>query len=149
MKLTEEENRKALVWYQRYLNDKAKFSELEDILFEGNRYHRDDYEDNGHISFDSPYDIEVDMDELAEILELDEDEQPTEKQIEEHQEARFKEQMECGEGFSFSHYYLYLLVIDDKEFWIRTLHGDGGYRESFSGPFDSAEDCVEGATYLG
>ena len=149
MKLTEEENQKVVAWYRRYLDGEAKFSELQCILFEGNRYHREDYEDNGHISFDSPYDIEVDMDELAEILELDEDVQPTEKQIEEYQEARFEEEMECGEEFSCSHYYLYLLMVDDKELWIRTLHGDGGYRESFSGPFDSAEDCLADATYVG
>lgn len=60
MKLTEEENRKALDWYQRYLNDKAKFSELEDILFEGNRFHREDYEETGVISFTSSGDIDVD-----------------------------------------------------------------------------------------
>ena len=59
MKLTEEENRKALDRYQRYLNNKAKFSELEGILFEGNRYHRYDYEEDGVISFVSPEDIDV------------------------------------------------------------------------------------------
>ena len=88
------------------------------------------------------------MDELAEILDLDQDEQPTEKQIEKHQEARFKQEIKFGEGFSCSHYYLYLFMVDDKEFWIRTLHGDKGYRESFSAPFDSAEDWVEDATTL-
>ena len=49
MKLTEEENQKVVAWYRRYLDSEAKFSELQNILFEGNRYHRDDYEEDGVI----------------------------------------------------------------------------------------------------
>ena len=49
MKLTKEENQKVLAWYRRYLDSEAKFSELQNILFEGNGYHRDDYEEDGVI----------------------------------------------------------------------------------------------------
>jgi hypothetical protein len=149
MKLTEEENRKALDWYQRYLNDKAKFSELEDILFEENRYHRDDYEEDGVISFTSRGDIDVDTEELAESLGLEEGEEPTDKQIEEYQKSVFEGEV-CGGSETYcQHYYVYRLEIKDIVVWLMSLHGDGGYREDFEGPFDSDEDCLSEATFAG
>lgn len=149
MKLTEEENQKVLAWYQRYQKDETEFAELEDILFEGNRYHREDFEEDGVISFASLYDIDVDIEELAESLGLEDGEEPTDAQIEEYQKSVFEDEV-CGGSETYcQHYYLYCLTIADTMIWFMSLHGDGGYRDNFRGPFDSAKDCLSGSTYAG
>ena len=148
MKLTEEENQQVVAWYRRYLDGEAKFSELEDILFKGPGDRSDEYEEEGVVSFVSPEDIDVDTDQLAEDLGLEEGEEPSDEQITEHQKSVWEDEVCCGGEFYCNHYYLYCLPIGDETIWVMCLHGDGGYRDDFQGPFDSAEDCLSGATWI-
>jgi hypothetical protein len=135
-------------WFDRWGSKKAHVKELPEILgiARTGASLRNDYEWSGQFIFPpddsdfSPDLIEADISEKR-YAKLSDGVSPTKKELKIWREKSIEDTLMSDEGCW--RYLIWRIEARGRAWFFRSLIGDGGYLDFFSGPYDSSSESLE------
>lgn len=148
MKLDSAQKEQVESWFERWEAEKADVKELPEILGidRTGASLRNDYEWVGQFAFlpdDSDFDPDFIEAELSRkrYAELSDGGPPTKEELESWRERRIEDAMASDAGWW--RYLIWRIEARGRAWFFRSLIGDGGYLDFFSGPYDSSSEALD------
>lgn len=148
MKLNPTQKEQVEAWFDRWEAKKADVKELPEILgiARTGASFRDDYELTGQFAFlpdDSGFDPDSIEDDISpkRYAELANGSSPTKKELECWREKEIEDAL-ASEAVWWR-YLIWRVEIRGRALFFRSLIGDGGYLDFFTGPYESSSEALD------
>jgi hypothetical protein len=148
MKLDSTQREQVDAWFERWEAKKADVKELPEILgiARNGVSFRYDYESGGQFTFfpdDSDFDPDLIEAEISpkRYAKLFDGSPPNKKELKRWREKRIEDELQSEAGWW--RYLIWRVEARGRAWFFRSLVGDGGYLDFFSGPYDSSSEALE------